>query len=84
MFKIESSRDAEKSSKATPDIAATIRVKLERWATDPLDLNNNVRKLEGWPGFRLRAADWRVIYEIQNDCLIILIAAVSPRGGACK
>lgn len=36
------------------------------------------------PGFRLRVEDWRVIYEIYNYRLVILVTAVSPRGGAYK
>jgi mRNA interferase RelE/StbE len=53
-------------------------------AADPFAPNNNVKKLEGRPAFRLRVGDWRVIYEIQNDRLVIFVVAVAPRGGAYK
>jgi len=66
------------------NVAATIRGKIGQLAADPFASNNNVRKLEGLPGFRLRVGDWRVIYEIHDDRLVILITAVSPRGGAYK
>jgi mRNA interferase RelE/StbE len=46
------------------NVAATIRDKLEQLATDPFASNNNVKKLEGRPGFGLRVGDWRVIYKI--------------------
>lgn len=85
MFKIEFSREAAKGMKSMPrNVSATIRGKIEHLAADPLAPNNNVRKLEGVPGFRLRVGDWRVIYEIYNDRLIILITAIKPRGGAYK
>ena len=66
------------------NVSNTIRGKIEQLAADPFASNNNVKKLEGRPGFRLRVGDWRVIYEIYNDRLVILITAVSPRGGAYK
>lgn len=85
MFKIEYSRESRKKLKSIPrNVAETIRNKIEQLAADPFAPNNNVRKLEGLPGFRLRVGDWRVIYEIYNDRLIILVTAVKPRGGAYK
>jgi mRNA interferase RelE/StbE len=58
-------REAAKSMKAmSRNVAATIRDKLEQLAKDPFAPNNNVKKLEGRPGFGLSVGDWRVIYEI--------------------
>jgi mRNA interferase RelE/StbE len=85
MFKIEYSRESLKSLKLMPsNVSKTIRGKIEQLASDPFASNNNVKKLEGRPGFRLRVGDWRVIYEIQNNRLVIFIVAVAPRGGAYK
>lgn len=85
MFKIEYSRESFKSMKSMPrNASATIRGKIEQLAADPFAANNNVKKLEGRPGFRLRVGDWRVIYEIHNDRLVIFVLAVAPRGGAYR
>lgn len=58
----------------------TIREKLEGIATDPYAEHPNAKKLQGREGYRLRVGDWRVIYEIQNDQLVILVLKVAPRG----
>jgi mRNA interferase RelE/StbE len=85
MYKIEYSRESLKSLRAMPgNVEGKIRSKIKQLASDPFAANNNVKKLEGRPGFRLRVGDWRVIYEIYNDRLVILVTAVSPRGGAYK
>ncbi len=49
-----------------------------------LNLENNPRppgskKLKGRPGWRIRQGDYRVIYEIQNDKLIVLVLDVGDR-----
>ncbi len=61
--------------------ALLIREKLLQLAVDPHTPNNNVTKLQGREGYRLRVGDWRVIYEIEDDRLIILVLDVGPRGG---
>ncbi len=40
-----------------------------------------VTKLQNRSGFRLRVGDWRVIYEIQDDQVVILVLKIAPRGG---
>ncbi len=61
-------------------MAKTIREKLEAIAVDPYAEHPNAKKLQGREGYRLRVGDWRVIYEIQNDQLVILVLKVAPRG----
>lgn len=60
--------------------AVLIRQKLEQLAADPYSPNVNARKMQNRPGYRLRVGDWRVIYEIHNDELIILVLKIAPRG----
>ncbi|PKO41995.1 MAG: addiction module toxin RelE [Betaproteobacteria bacterium HGW-Betaproteobacteria-3] len=57
--------------------------KIEQLASDPFGASN-VKKLTGREGYRLRVGDWRVIYEVHGDRLVILVLAVAPRGGAYK
>ena len=61
-------------------MAKTIREKLEVIAANPYSDRPNAKKLQGRDGYRLRVGDWRVIYEIQNDELVILVLRVAPRG----
>jgi len=61
--------------------AILIRDKLRLLATAPYAPNNNVKKLQGREGYRMRVGDCRVIYEIRDDQLIVLVLDSGPRGG---
>ncbi len=50
-------------------------------AADPYAPNNNLAKLQGREAYRLRVGGWRVIYEVHDGCLTILVLDVGPRGG---
>jgi mRNA interferase RelE/StbE len=50
-------------------------------AVDPYAQHNNVTKLQGRDGYRLRVGDWRVIYELKDDRLELWALDVGPRGG---
>lgn len=86
MFGIEYSREAFKILRSLPrNTSITIRGKIEQLAENPHAPNNNVKKLEGRSGFRLRVGNWRVIYEIDNNGhLVIIILAVGSRGDVYK
>jgi mRNA interferase RelE/StbE len=60
--------------------ALLIRQKLEQVSQDPYATNLNANKLQNRPGYRLRVSDWRVLYEIQNDEMIVLVLKIAPRG----
>jgi len=64
--------------------AQLIRQKLEQLAEDPFARNPNVTRLQGRPGYRLRVGNWRVIYEIENGRLIILVLRIAQRGGVYR
>jgi mRNA interferase RelE/StbE len=57
-----------------------IRKKLDQIAEDPYASLPNVTKLQNRAGFRLRIGDWRVIYDVRDDELIILVLKVGSRG----
>ena len=83
-FKIEYTRDALRALRAIPrNLQANILGKIELLAANPFEASN-VKKLVGREGYRLRVGDWRVIYEIHGDRLVIYVLAVAPRGGAYK
>ena len=59
-----------------------IVAKIKEVAVDPYAPNNNLTKLQGRDAaYRLRVGDWRVIYELHDDCLVMVILEVGPRGG---
>jgi len=81
VYKLIFKKEAAKSLNKLPrNVAKTIRQKLEAIAVNPYAENPNVKKLQGREGYRLRVGDWRVIYETQNDQLVILVLKVAPRG----
>ncbi len=47
---------------------------------NPYNRALNVKKLKGYEGlFRLRVADYRVLYELRNQTLVVLIIRVGHR-----
>jgi mRNA interferase RelE/StbE len=70
--------------KMPSNTAQTIRAKIEQLAGDPHAPNNNVKKLTGGSGYRLRVGDWRVLYELEDDRLVIVVVKVKPRGEAYR
>ena len=64
-----------------PDVSVRIRERLERLAEDPFAHSANVTKLQNRPGYRLRVGDWRIIYEINQGELVILVLQIGARGG---
>ncbi len=55
--------------------------KIREIAANSYVSNNNLTKLQGRDGYRLRIGNWRVIYELQDDRLIMLVLDVGSRGG---
>jgi mRNA interferase RelE/StbE len=42
------------------------------------------KKLKGWGTYRIRVGDYRVVYEIRDDVLIVLVVRVAHRREAYK
>lgn len=70
--------------KMQPQVAKRIRDKITELAKTPYAENNNASKLQGREGYRLRVGDWRVIYELKEAELIVMVLDIRPRGGAYK
>ena len=58
-----------------------IVAKIKEVAENPYAPNNNLKKLQGREGYRLRIGDWRVIYELLDDELVMLVLELGARGG---
>lgn len=57
-----------------------IVAKILEVAADPYAPNINLRKLQGRDGYRLRVGDWRVIYELDDERLMMLVLEIGSRG----
>ena len=85
MYKIVFTKQVYKSLRKTPrNVVSRLRKKLERIAENPYARYANVTKLQDRPGYRLRVGDWRVIYDIRNEELIILVLKIDSRGGVYR
>jgi mRNA interferase RelE/StbE len=67
--------------KLPANLSRRIVSKVEALAESPYAPNNNVKALKGQGrSYRLRIGDWRVIYTLQDNELVILVIKVGPRG----
>jgi mRNA interferase RelE/StbE len=81
VYRVLFTKSADKSLRKLPwNVAQRIRRSLDVLATNPYDEHLDVTKLQNRPGYRLRVGDWRVIYEIEDDKLIILVLRIGSRG----
>lgn len=80
-FSLQAVRELKKVPKQTVHM---IREKLELISADPYKPHSNVKKLQGRSGYRLRVGDWRVIYEIDQEEIVILVIKVARRSEVYK
>jgi mRNA interferase RelE/StbE len=84
VWKLEFTRDAVKALLRMPrDQATRVRRRLDELTRDPIGAPN-VKKLTGHPGFRLRVGDWRIVYLLHNDRLVVQIIRIASRGEVYK
>ena len=57
-----------------------VRRKIRELADNPDSLRANVKRLQGRSDSRLRVQDWRVIFRVEGN--VLLIDKVLPRGSA--
>jgi mRNA interferase RelE/StbE len=85
VYKVIFTMQAARALIKMPHITAElIREKLIRIAADPFASIPNAKKLHGRSGYRLRVGDWRVIYEINKEEIIILVLKIAPKGEVYK
>lgn len=79
MKEIAYTKDVLKTLRGMPrNRSKLVIAKIEQLASDPAGLANQVTKLQGRDGYRLRVGDWRVIFE--DDGATLSILAVGSRG----
>ena len=80
MREVAYSKEALRTLRRMPsNTAQLIRMKIEQYAADPASLANNVKRLQGREGYRLRVGEWRIIFD--DDGAVLAILAIGPRGG---
>jgi mRNA interferase RelE/StbE len=81
VYKVVFTKQAYKALRKAPrHVVSRIRQKLDQVAENPYGKHANVIKLQGRSGYRLRVGDWRVIYEIQDDQVQVLVLKIGSRG----
>jgi mRNA interferase RelE/StbE len=81
MYRVVSTKPFAKALEKIPqNWQRRIISKIREVAVDPYAPNNNLTKLQGRGGYRLRVGNWRVIYELEDERLVMLILNVGPRG----
>ncbi len=53
-------------------------------AAPPSAKHPNIARLAGSRGYRLRAGDWRVIYELDRKTRTMHVVTIAPRGRAYR
>ena len=80
-WKIIIHRKAEKTLKRLRgEMLERLRRSIGALAEEPRP--NGYRKMTGYENlYRIRVGDWRIIYAIEDDQLIVLILEIAPRSG---
>lgn len=85
MWSISYTADAIKAlTGMDPAIAKRVRAKISALAQNPVAPHNNVKKLTGVEGYRLRVGDWRVVYVLRCQVLTIVVIRVGHRSEVYK
>ena len=81
MYRIVLEREAAKRLERLPAKTGDLIIaKIEQLAENPDSLRNNVTKLVGSKQSRLRIGDWRVLFFVDGE--ILVVSRIAPRGGA--
>ncbi len=82
-YAVEFTKSARKEvRKLHPRVAKQVLKATDQLSVDPR--KGHVRPMTGTKSWRLRVGEYRVIYDIYDKKLVILIIRVRPRGSAYK
>lgn len=84
MWTIRFKKDAEKALAAMPaKMRARVTNAIEGLRLDPFKAQH-VKPMSGVDTRRLRVGEYRVVFRLENDELIIVVIDIGPRGGIYK
>ena len=83
-YEVKFSKSAKKQFRKLPlDVQERIQTKINDLAVEPRP--NGVKKLKGEENsYRIRVDDYRVVYEIKDDVLIVTVVRVKHRSEVYK
>ncbi|MBR8839374.1 MAG: type II toxin-antitoxin system RelE/ParE family toxin [Stigonema ocellatum SAG 48.90 = DSM 106950] len=83
-YEVKFSKSAKKQFRKLPlDVQERIQTKINDLAVEPRP--NGVKKLKGEENsYRIRVDDYRVVYEIEDDVLIVTVVRVKHRSEVYK
>ena len=85
MFTVRYSKQSLKTLIKMPaGIAKKIQASLLEIAKNPSIYRGDWKPLEGSEFWRLRVGGWRVICDVQNGELVVLVLKIAPRGDVYK
>jgi len=85
MYAIRFSKSAIKVLTRMPrDIAGRVRSELGKIAANPATYAGDWKRLQGSVFWRLRVGDWRVICDLRDGELVLLVLKIGPRGDVYK
>ncbi|MEO1374915.1 MAG: type II toxin-antitoxin system RelE/ParE family toxin [Cyanobacteria bacterium J06635_10] len=84
IYEIKISKSASKQIKKLPsEIQERIQVKINSLAIEPRP--DGVKKLKGREnGYRVRVGDYRILYDVFDDVLLVIIVEVGHRSNIYK
>ena len=84
MFRVTFSKNADKAlRRMLRNNAVLLANKIKELASDPKKMRN-IKKLTNHPGYRLRVGNWRVVYTVNDDELLIHVITIKTRGEVYK
>ncbi|MBD2597605.1 type II toxin-antitoxin system RelE/ParE family toxin [Nostoc spongiaeforme FACHB-130] len=83
-YEVKFTKSARKGfKKLSPEVQERIQIKIDELAIEPRP--NGVKKLKGEENlYRIRVSDYRVIYEIFDDVLLVSVVEVGHRSNIYK
>lgn len=81
MWAVEFEKKADKAiANMHPTMRRRISDAIDTLRVDPFK-SPNIKALKGNDGYRLRVGEWRVIYRLEKERIVVVVIDVGPRGG---
>jgi mRNA interferase RelE/StbE len=84
MYKITFSKQSDKVLRRMPRNSALVIAKKIKELAENTKKMRNIKKLSDHPGYRMRAGDWRVVYTVKEEGILIHIVKIKSRGEVYK